>query len=76
MEKLKSYFENNEIISETQSTFDIAHILRILPANLKIKLVQFMYKDTINQIPFLQKRPDTFYLHYLEKLKPMRFEKD
>jgi hypothetical protein len=50
--------------------------LKILPANLKIKLVQFMYKETIDQIPFLQKRPDTFYLHYLEKLKPMRFEKD
>jgi hypothetical protein len=33
-----------------------------------------MYDDTIMAIPFLQKREDIFYLHYLDKLKPMRFD--
>lgn len=47
IEKLRTYFQNNDIAIETQSKFDIAHILRILPANLKINLVKFMYADTI-----------------------------
>jgi hypothetical protein len=76
VEKLKTYFENNEEALEVQTKFDISHILRVLPANLKIKLVKFMYRETIQQIPLVQDRHDTFYLHYLEKLKPMRFEKE
>ena len=50
------------------------YLLKILPANLKIQLTRLIYKDVIAVIPFLQNRSDRFYLNYLEKLKPMRFD--
>ena len=56
------------------SNFEISYLLNILPANLKIQLTRFMYKDSIAKVPFLQKRSDRFYLTYMEKLKPMRFD--
>ena len=34
-----------------------------------------MNKDAIDLVPFLQDKPDTFVLNYLDKFKPMRFEK-
>ena len=34
-----------------------------------------MNKDAIQIVPFLQDRPDTFILNYLDKFKPMRFDK-
>lgn len=51
------------------------YIFKLLPATLKIQLSKFRYEKFINVVPFLQDRPDTFYLNYLDKLKPMRFEK-
>lgn len=44
----------------------MAYLLGILPENLKIQFVKFMNKDVITSIPFLQNRPDTFYLNYME----------
>jgi hypothetical protein len=49
-------------------------LLQILPANLQIQLTRFIYKDIIEKIPFLKNRSDRFYLQYLDKLKPMRFD--
>ena len=72
--KLTSYFEQNEKSLSLNSQFDMSYLLAILPANLKIQLIRFLYKDTIDQIPFLQGRADRFYLCYLEKMKPMRFD--
>lgn len=35
-----------------------------------------MNRDAIEKVDFLKNRSDTFYLNYLEKFKPMRFDKD
>ena len=35
-----------------------------------------MYKDAIHRIPFLQGRDPKFYLQYLDKLEPLKFQKD
>lgn len=68
------YFEQNEQSLSLNTQFDMSYLLTILPANLKIQLTRFLHKDTIAQIPFLEARSDRFYLSYLEKLKPMRFD--
>jgi len=54
----------------------MGYLFSLLPASLKIQLTRFLNKDAIERIPFLQNRADTFYLNYLEKFKPMRFDKD
>jgi len=54
IDKLKLYFEHNKATSlHTENQFDIAYILRVLPANLKIKLIKFMFSSQINTIPLL-----------------------
>jgi CRP-like cAMP-binding protein len=53
----------------------MGYLFKLLPATLKIQLSKFLNRDAIALVPFLQNRPDTFYLNYLEKLKPMRFDK-
>ncbi len=53
----------------------MSYLLRILPTNLKTQLAIFLYKDAIKAIRFLQKRKKSFYETYLDKLKPMRFDK-
>lgn len=42
--------------------------------NLKIQLTRFLYKETIEKIEFFKNRSNRFYLSFLEKLKPMRFD--
>ena len=54
---------------------EIEKLSKMLPGNLKIKLLRFRNKNHIDAIPFLQKRSTTFLLTYLEKLKTMHFEK-
>ena len=49
-------------------------MLRILHANLKLALTLFLNRDPINSMKFLQKRKDSFYINYMDKLKPMRFD--
>jgi hypothetical protein len=53
---------------------EIEKLVKMLPGNLKIKLLKFRNKKNIAAIPFLQKRSTTFLLNYLEKLKEMHFE--
>ena len=36
--------------------------------------MKFLHRDAIEKIDFLKDRPDLFYLNYLEKLNPMRFD--
>ena len=55
---------------------EINKLVKMLPGNLKIKLLKFRNKKNIDAIPFLQNRNTTFLLNYLEKLKEMHFEKD
>jgi hypothetical protein len=45
-----------------------------MPANLKIVLLKFLHREAINKVEFLKSRPDIFYLNYLDKLNPMRFD--
>jgi len=51
-------------------------LFEVLPAPLKIQLTRFLNKDAIERVPFLQGREELFYLNYLEKFKPMRFDRD
>ena len=59
---------------DSSSMMDMAYLLDILPAAIKIELSVFLNKDAIATIDFLKKRPDSFYLNYLEKFRPMRFD--
>ena len=52
------------------------YLFEVLPASLKIQLIRFLNAEAIKAIDFLKNRSDTFYLNYLEKFKPMRFDKD
>ena len=52
----------------------MGNLFKLLPATLKIQLQKFLHKDSIEAVPFLQDRPDTFILNYLDKFKPMRFD--
>jgi hypothetical protein len=36
--------------------------------------MKFLHRVAIEKIEFLKDRPDLFYLNYLEKLNPMRFD--
>jgi hypothetical protein len=55
---------------------EIDKLMKMLPGNLKIKLLKFRNKKNLDAVPFLQKRSTTFLLNYLEKLKTMHFEKN
>ena len=73
VDRLLRYFEQNEGMSGS-SQEDIGYLFEVLPATLKIALTRFLNKDAIERVPFLQGKDDTFYLNYLEKFKPMRFD--
>lgn len=60
---------------DTTSSMDMDYLLTILPASIKIELTKFLHKGNILIIDFLKNRPDSFYLNYLEKFRPVRFEK-
>lgn len=73
--RLLSYFEQNESVANNSNS-EMSFLLEVLPASLKIQLNRFLNKTAIENIPFLQNRLDSFYLNYMEKFKPMRFDKD
>ena len=50
-------------------------LTKLLPGNLRIDLVRFRYKKLLSKFPFLENRSNTFLLNYLEKLKPIHYEK-
>ena len=75
VDKLQSYFEQNVATMDTSSSMDMDYLLTILPASIKIELTKFLHKGNIHIIDFLKNRPDSFYLNYLEKFRPVRFEK-
>jgi hypothetical protein len=50
--------------------------LRILPSNLKTSIAVFLYRDAIHSVKFLQNRDHTFYESYLDKLRPLRINKN
>ena len=60
---------------DSTSSMDMDYLLTILPASIKIELTKFLHKNNIHIIEFLRNRPDSFYLNYLEKFRPVRFEK-
>jgi hypothetical protein len=39
-------------------------------------LALFLYQDAIREIPFLHNRDQEFYLDYLDKLIPLKFQQD
>mmetsp|Transcript_44415 Transcript_44415/g.43086 ORF Transcript_44415/g.43086 Transcript_44415/m.43086 type:complete len:152 (-) Transcript_44415:1553-2008(-) len=45
----------------------------MLPLFLKTQLALFIYQEAIQAVPFLQHRPQLFYLTFLEKLVPVKF---
>jgi hypothetical protein len=76
VEKLQLYFELNTKSLDKSTSQDMYYLFKLLPATLKINLSKFLNKDAIEVAPFLQDRPDTFILNYLDKFQPMRFEVD
>ncbi len=54
--------------------FDIHSIMSELPANLKSKLLMFLFREAIEAVPFLQNRDEHFYLTYLERLQHVKFK--
>eukprot|EP00347_Sterkiella_histriomuscorum_P004458 403360386 len=74
--KIKFFFKEHESNLDLSNNLEMSYLLRILPTNLKTQLAIFLYKDAINAIKFLQNRKNTFYEQYLDKLKPMRFDRD
>jgi len=75
VDKLTNYFEQNVAAMDASSAGDISYLLEILPAAMKIELSQFLNRQALETIRFLQERPDSFYLNYLEKFRPVRFDK-
>ena len=45
--------------------YDIYSWINELPNNMKLKMIVFIYKEAIKDVPFLQSRSDHFYLKYL-----------
>ena len=75
VDRLLVYFEQNVSMAGS-SQQDMGYLFDVLPASLKIQLIRFLNREAIELVPFLKNRSDTFYLNYLEKFKPMRFDKD
>jgi len=75
IEKMTQYFQKYEGVSEVDMD-EINKLVKMLPGNLRIKLLKFRNKKNLEAIPFLHKRSTTFLLTYLEKLKTMHFEKN
>jgi len=51
--------------------FKIDKLIRFyLPTNLKLELIQFLYKDAISVVPIFQNREAKFYIDFLVKFKP------
>ena len=75
VDRLLVYFEQNVSMAGS-SQQDMGYLFDVLPASLKIQLIRFLNREAIERVPFLRNRSDTFYLNYLEKFKPMRFDKD
>ncbi len=48
----------------------------MLTPSLKGQLTLFLYRDAIQRVPFLQGREPKFYLEYLDKLEPVKFQKE
>jgi len=61
-------------VLEVKEEFDINSILKELPPSLKSEMLLFLYHEAIDTIPFLQFRPQEFYLQYLDKLEPLKFK--
>lgn len=55
---------------------EMDNLTKMLPGNIKIRLLRFRNREILEKVPFLKKRSTTFLLTYLEKLKEMHFEKD
>mmetsp|Transcript_1093 Transcript_1093/g.1100 ORF Transcript_1093/g.1100 Transcript_1093/m.1100 type:complete len:108 (+) Transcript_1093:663-986(+) len=53
--------------------YDIYSWINELPNNMKLKMLTFIYKEAIKDVPFLQNRSDHFYLKYLQAFEPQRF---
>jgi CRP-like cAMP-binding protein len=51
-------------------------ILLLLTPSLKGQLTMFLYRDAILRIPFLQGRDPQFYLLFLDKLEPVKFQRE
>jgi hypothetical protein len=50
-------------------------LMRLLPGNLRVELMRFRFKTLLEKFSFLRNRSNTFMLNYLEKLKPIHYEK-
>jgi hypothetical protein len=50
-------------------------LIKLLPGNLRIELVRFRFRVLLQKFAFLNNRSNTFLLDYLEKLKPIHYEK-
>lgn len=70
-----AYFEQNSAVKNYDQEL-VNDLTAMLPATLKIALLRFLNKESIQNVKFLQNRSDTFYLNYLEKFKPMHFDKE
>ncbi|CDW73868.1 UNKNOWN [Stylonychia lemnae] len=75
LNKIRFFYKEHESNLDLSNNLEMSYLLRILPTNLKTQLAIFLYKDAINVIKFLQGRKNTFYEQYLDKLKPMRFDR-
>ena len=76
LQKIRFFYQERETNIEISNNLEMSYLMRILPTNLKTQLIIFLYKDAIKAIKFLQKRKKIFYEIYLERLKPMRFDKN
>jgi hypothetical protein len=63
-------------ISLARQDEDIQEILQLLTPSLRGQLSLFLYRDAIHKIPFLQGRDPLFYLEYLEKFEPLKFQRE
>lgn len=76
IKRITFFFTEHESSLEISNNLEMSYLLRILPTNLKTQLAVFLYKDAIKTIRFLQHRKKSFYEVFLDKLKPMRFDRN
>lgn len=69
----ESFYQKIQLVRQA---VDMQEILLLLPPTLKSELTKFLYKDAIQRIPFLQGRHPMFYYLYLDRLEPVKFQKE
>jgi hypothetical protein len=74
IQKLQAYFQKHESNQEVEPE-KMNELIKLLPGNLRIELVRFRFKVLLEKFAFLKNRSNTFLLDYLEKLKPIHYEK-